>query len=119
MDKNIINPISFIKKGEQFQASPISKIEHDINGTTKFAITKSTQNGKWLRAGMLYYSLNGVSIYTEDTNVIFVNTETNTMFIKDNSKVLIGNLNEDCADVVKQEADKHNSELYKLDNYKR
>lgn len=37
--------------------------------------------------------------------------------IKDNSKVLIGNLPKDCIDVVKKNAIKHNSTFYQLDKY--
>lgn len=85
--KKVISPVEFLKPGEQYQQSPISKIENDINGITRFAILKTTDNGKWLRGNMLYYEMNGVSIYTEDTNIIFVNTETKTMFIRDNNKV--------------------------------
>ena len=85
--KKVISPVEFLNPGEQYQQSPISKIENDINGITRFAILKTTDNGKWLRGNMLYYEMNGVSIYTEDTNIIFVNTETKTMFIRDNNKV--------------------------------
>ncbi len=85
--KKVVSPVEFLKPGEQYQQSPISKIENDINGITRFAILKTTDHGKWLRGNMLYYEMNGVSIYTEDTNIIFVNTEAKTMFIRDNSKV--------------------------------
>lgn len=87
-DKKIQQAIEFIKPGEKYQTSPIASIENSINGITRFAIMKTTQNGKWMRANMLFYELNGVSIYTEDTNVIFVNTETNTMFVRDNERVI-------------------------------
>lgn len=87
-EKKIINPVTFAKPGEKYQQNPISKIENDINGITRFAILKTTENGKWLRGGMLFYELDGVSIYTEDTNIIFVNTDTKTMFVRDNERVL-------------------------------
>lgn len=87
-EKKIINPVTFVKPGEKYQQNPISKIENDINGITRFAILKTTENGKWLRGGMLFYELDGVSIYTEDTNIIFVNTDTKTMFVRDNERVL-------------------------------
>lgn len=37
--------------------------------------------------------------------------------IKDNSKVLIGDLDDECVDVVIDQANKHNSEVYRLDKY--
>lgn len=87
-NKKVQSPINFLKKNEKYQVSPISKIENDINGVTRFAILKTTDHGKWLRGNMLFYELNGVSIFTESTNIIFVNLETNTMFIRDNDRVV-------------------------------
>ena len=86
-DRKPQNPINFLKKNEKFQVSPISKIENDINGITRFAILKTTDHGKWLRGNMLFYELDGVSVYTESTNIIFVTLETKTMFIRDNDRV--------------------------------
>lgn len=37
--------------------------------------------------------------------------------IKDNSKILIGKLDDECGDVVKSEASKHNAEYYELSDY--
>ena len=37
--------------------------------------------------------------------------------IKDNSKILVGDLNTECKNVVKEEARRHNSEYYELNNY--
>ena len=86
-DRKPQSPINFLKKNENYQVSPISKIENDINGITRFAILKTTDHGKWLRGNMLFYELDGVSVYTESTNIIFVNLETKTMFIRDNDRV--------------------------------
>jgi hypothetical protein len=85
--KERIKPFEFIKPGEKFQLDAINWIEKDINGTTRFAITKLTAGGKFMRGGKLFFELNGVQIYTEDTNVIFVDTNNNTIFIKDYEKV--------------------------------
>ncbi len=63
--------------------SPFIKFTNEINGTTRFAITKDTENGKYNAAGMLYYKLNGVEIYTELNNIIFVDTIANTLVIKE------------------------------------
>ena len=38
--------------------------------------------------------------------------------IKDNSKILIGNLDSECCDVVKKEANRHNAQYYELGEYK-
>lgn len=84
-EREIVSPIEFVGKG--VRQSPIYKIDNAVNGPTRFAILKTTDHGKWMRGGMLYYSLNGVSIYTDDTNIIFVNTDTNTMFVRNNDRV--------------------------------
>lgn len=83
----IIQPVTFLKEGEKFQQNPVYFMEKEVNGITRFAIVKTTEGGKYLRGNMLFYSLNGVSVYTEDTNVIFVNTENNTLFIRDYERV--------------------------------
>ena len=67
--------------------SPFNNITNNINGTTRFAITKDTENGKYNAAGMLYYKLNGVEIYTELNNIIFVDTNANTLVIKEYANV--------------------------------
>ena len=38
--------------------------------------------------------------------------------IKDNSKILVGNLNKECLEVVKSQAKNHKAEYYELNNYK-
>ena len=37
---------------------------------------------------MLFFSLNGVEVYTDPNNIIFVDTINNTLFIKEYSKVI-------------------------------
>ena len=86
-EKKIKSPISFVNPGEH-QISPISYIEKDINGVDKFAILKTTGGGKYMRGNTLYYNLNGVEIYTEATNIIFVDLKNNTVFIREYEKVL-------------------------------
>lgn len=87
-EKEIIPVVSFTEDNEKWQHSPINFMENDINGTTRFAITKLTDNGKWMRGELLYYSLNGVEIYTDPNNIIFVDTNNKTMFIREYDKVL-------------------------------
>lgn len=85
--KKIINPIEFIKPGESYSTAPIEKLEQ-VNGVTSFAILKTTEGGKYMRGNMLYYYLNGVSIYTDANNIIFVDTTNNTMWVREYEKVL-------------------------------
>lgn len=80
--------VSFVEQGQDYQTSAISYIEKDINGVDKFAILKTTEGGKYMRGDSLFYSLNGVEIYTEATNVIFVDLKNNVLFIKEYEKVL-------------------------------
>ena len=79
--------ISFVND-DSWKKKVISKIEDDINGITKFAITKLTAGGRWMRGGLLFYSLDGVEIYTDPKNVIFVDTVNKTMFIREYEKVI-------------------------------
>lgn len=84
-EKEITSPIEFTDK---VQESPISFIEKDINSSTNFAILKTTANGKFMRGKMLFYSLNGVEVYTDPNNIIFVDTINNTLFIREHEKVI-------------------------------
>lgn len=86
-EKKIIQPIDFIKPGESYANNPIKKLEQ-VNGITSFAILKTTEGGKYMRGNMLYYHLNGVSIYTDPNNVIFVDTVNNMMWVREYEKVL-------------------------------
>lgn len=83
--REIISPIEFVEK---FQESPIAFMENEINGTENFAILKTTAGGKFLRGNLLFYKLNGVEVYTDSNNIIFVDTVNNTLFIKEYAKVI-------------------------------
>lgn len=83
--KEIITPIIF---GEDVVEKPISFFDKEINTETSFAILKTTAGGKYMRGDMLFYSLNGVEVYTEANNIIFVDTVNNTLFIKEYAKVI-------------------------------
>lgn len=87
-EKEVKSPISFVKPGEDYRTNPVGYIEHDINGVDRFAILKTTENGKYMRGNTLYYKLDNVEIYTEATNVIFVDLKNKTMFIREYEKVL-------------------------------
>ena len=81
--KKVVSPIEFSDKKD----SPISFIEKDINTERGFAITRLTENGRYMRGNLLFYSLNGVEVYTDPDNIIFVDTINNTLFIRENQKV--------------------------------
>lgn len=83
--KKPIVPIEFVEKAQE---SPISFMDRDINTETSFAILRTTSGGKYVRGNMLFYSLNGVEVYTDINNIIFVDTINNTLFIKEYSKVV-------------------------------
>lgn len=87
LKKKIIQPIEFVKPGESFAITPLERLEQ-VNGITSFAILKTTEGGKYMRGNMLYYNLNGVSIYTDPNNVIFVDTINNMMWVREYEKVL-------------------------------
>lgn len=84
--KPIKQAIEFVEKGSV--ESPISTINREINGDTNFAITKLTENGKYVRGNLLFYSLNGVEIYTEANNIIFVDLVNNVLFIREYEKMI-------------------------------
>lgn len=80
-----------IKQPIIFTDNPVEEaigfIENEINGDSNFAITKTTQNGKWMRHGLLFFSMNGVEVYTDPNNIIFVDMINKTMFIREHEKV--------------------------------
>lgn len=81
MDEKIIRQaISFDENKTRENA--LSFFDTNINGIDRFAINKFTQNGKYVRGNLLYYKFNGVEIYTESTNIIFVDTKDKTIFIR-------------------------------------
>lgn len=79
-------PIEFGEKKKEEEA--ISFFDTDVNSETSFAITKLTAGGKFMRGNSLFFSLNGVEIYTEENNIIFVDTLNNTLFIREYDKVV-------------------------------
>ena len=86
----IVSPIEFVGIGNRVQENPITFMDRSINGESNFAILKTTDGGKYVRGNMLFYSMNGVEIYTELNNIIFVDTVNNNLFIRDYSKVIEG-----------------------------
>ena len=81
-------PIFFMEKGKNYHVNPIYMMEEEINSRDKFVIISTTDGGKWVRGGMLYYNFNGVEVYTDINNAIFVDLKSNVMFIKEYEKVI-------------------------------
>lgn len=82
-----IEPIRFLSDKQNNKISPFYLVEDHPNDKYRFAILSSTENGKYVRGGMLYYKFNGIEIYTELNNAIFVDLLNKTCFIKDYHKV--------------------------------
>ena len=87
-DKEIIKPISFLEEDEEYKRKPIGFMEKEINGKKAYAITSKTANGKYMRGNMLFFSLNGVEIYTDPNNIIFVDETNKTLVIRENSRIV-------------------------------
>lgn len=81
-NKRVKDAIHFLKDGESWARNAISNINDGINTPSKFAITKLTNNGKWMRGKLLYYCMNGIDIYTDADNIIFVDLDANNVFIR-------------------------------------
>ena len=87
-DKEVIQPISFLEDGEEYTRKPVGFMEKEVNGKKAYAITSKTANGKYMRGNMLFFSLNGVEIYTDPNNIIFVDETNKTLFIRENSRIM-------------------------------
>ena len=89
-DQNkLFNPVVF-HEGPFKGFKPVTNIESEIDGEDRFAISSLTDNGKYLVNGFLYYKFNGVEIYTDKNNIIFVDVINKRLFIREYSKVTAG-----------------------------
>lgn len=88
VDNNIRNPLIFYDKDEKIKINPIYMIEDHPNDKNRFAILRTTENGKYVRGDSLYFKLGGFEIYTEINNAIFVDLINKTVFIKEYQKVV-------------------------------
>ena len=66
-----INPFVFYEEDKKV-INPFYDVRTEINGPDRFAITRATENGKYVRGGQLYFKLGKVEIYTDIDNIIFV-----------------------------------------------
>lgn len=85
-DSNIIDPIYFYKNKNHI-VKPTYNLDDHPNDKYKFAILRSTENGKYVVGDLLYFKLGEVSISTEINNVIFVDLLNKSVFIKQFDKV--------------------------------
>ena len=81
-----IRPFEFVKKGEA--QNPFVDVKSEISGPDRFAIMRTTENGKYVRGGKLYFKLNGVEIYTDINNIIFFFFLNNIFQVESGEKVL-------------------------------
>lgn len=87
-------PFTFIEKDKKEKA--FTFVKDDINDINHFVINRLTDNGAYVKGGMLWFRINGVDVFTDVNHSIFVNKKNNSVVIKsaDNLK----NLEEDKVD---------------------
>ena len=71
---------TFVPKDTKQKA--ISFVNDNINDPDKFVINRLTDNGAYIKGGMLYFRLNGVDIFTDTDHSIFVDKKNNTITVK-------------------------------------
>lgn len=74
-------PFTFVKNKEQKQQA-ISFLNDNINSDSKFVINRLTDNGAYVKSGMLYFRINGVDIFTDINHSIFVDKKNNSIVVK-------------------------------------
>lgn len=84
-NKKVINPLRF---KEEDSGNPLVFLNSNINNKDNYAILATTDNGKWVRGEYLYYKFNGVEIFTDINNIIFVNKKTKTLFIRSDDRIV-------------------------------
>lgn len=86
-NSDIISPVTFSEKAKAKGVNPFYSLDDKVNDDKKFAILRTTENGKYVVGGMLFFRYKGIEIYTGINNVIFVDTINDTLFIGENEKV--------------------------------
>ena len=88
--KEAVNPLEFVKPNQDGKVteSPLVFMDKNLNGRFNYAILKTTENGKYIRGNQLFYSLNGVEVYTDLNNIIFVDEANKTLFIRSYDAVI-------------------------------
>lgn len=73
---------AFTFVAQDTKQKPFSFMKDNINDTDKFVINRLTDNGAYIRGGMLYFKLNGVEIFTDTDQSIFVDKKNNIVTIR-------------------------------------
>ena len=74
-------PFIFTGNKEQKQ-KPFTFINDNINSEKKFVINRLTDNGAYIKGGMLYFRINGVDIFTDINHSLFIDKSNNTVIVK-------------------------------------
>ena len=81
-DPKPINPLVFLEKGQKVPAkSPLIFLDREET-STMFSITKLTDNGKYVKGGMLYYKMFDVEIMADIDATIYVNLAEKSYIVK-------------------------------------
>lgn len=78
-EKKVINPIHETPNGI---IKPIYEVKDQINTENRFVITKDTDGGKYVRGNLVFYSMNGVEIYAEINDAIYVDLINKTATVR-------------------------------------
>lgn len=82
-----IEPIKFMEE-DQKGIRPILFYKDNLNSRFHYAILKTTENGRYVRGNMLWYKLDGVEIYTDINNIIFVDEANKVLSVRQNDSVI-------------------------------
>lgn len=84
-----IKPFEFLPQDEngKYIQKPFYFVDKEIDTPDRFAILRTTENGKYVRGGSLYFKLDDVEIYTDIDSVIFVDIPNKIMRVQNAKKV--------------------------------
>lgn len=80
-DPKPINPLIFGKEGEKLIEKPLFFMDNEEDDSI-FAITKLTDNGKYVKAGMLYYKMFDVEIMADIDSTIYIDLLNKSYTVK-------------------------------------
>ena len=78
-------PFVFTDKGK---VKPFRNINESPNGEQRFAILRTTENGKYVRGDKLWFKLDDVEIFTDINSIIFVDIANKTFFVQSGEKII-------------------------------
>ena len=87
-------PFTIVDKETREQ--PFTILSKDINEPDQFVINRLTDNGAYVKGGMLYFRLNGVDIFTDINYSIFINKANNSIVIRNADN--LSNIDDDSID---------------------